>query len=845
MIVKSFSTAKADARGFYTLTTSGQALARLWFLKDRVLRFKLSFDGVFTEHSYALVTTAWEDGLDTLLRDERVRIAPLVPHFEDRENAFIFTTAALKVTVQKNPAQLIVEDLESGEELYRSLKGRSFEKDHLGRVFNYLTIDYERDHFYGFGETSGYLDKKGRHLRFCPRDSIGADPETGMPLYKLIPLCIRTREPSLTSTGFFYNNSHDTVFDLGNERSGYFDSYAYYQTDGGPLDLFIMAGPTVKDVVREYTALTGTTALPPKHALGFTLSTMYYAELEEHCDEEIYRVLEKHRREGIPVDNFWLASGYSSGETDNKRYTFNWNRKRFPSPESFFKRMQELCINVIPNLKPGVLTTHPYLEYYKERDALIKDPEGKEPYLGSWWGGPGYFVDFTGEKGRSAWKELLKRNILNLGCTTVWNDNNEMDGVEDRDARVNAEGAGGTMAEYKVLHANLMAYLGKEALAETYPQLRPYIINRSGFAGIQRYAQVWGGDNLTSWKTLKFNVALILGMGLSGCANMGCDIGGFTGPAPDAELLTRWIQQGIFQPRFVLNSANTDNSVTQPFMYPETLPYIRKAFRLRYRLLPYWYALFYEAYVSGAPIVRPLFYEFPDDPKTYTDTSLTFMLGSSLLVANVLEKGAGTRTLYLPAGATWYDLNDNLKAYAGGTTVTVPVSLDTIPLFIRSEAIIPSTEDIEVIDRDTVTHLKWLIATEGRDMQFTRFDDDGLGNGYKGDNCLKTRLKVTGREVITLSFEDDGNFENSVRNEELKVILKTRGAREVRINNSALPRFLTDDDYRASPEGWYYNLADRTVWVKYARPDARAYTVVVNASRFDLIGMENDGDRAP
>lgn len=157
MIVKSFSTAKADARGFYTLTTRGQAQARLWFLKDRVLRFKLSFDGVFTEHSYALVTTAWEDDLDTLLRDERVRIAPLVPHFEDRENAFIFTTAALKVTVQKNPAQLIVEDLESGEELYRSLKGRSFEKDHLGRVFNYLTIDYERDHFYGFGETSGHL----------------------------------------------------------------------------------------------------------------------------------------------------------------------------------------------------------------------------------------------------------------------------------------------------------------------------------------------------------------------------------------------------------------------------------------------------------------------------------------------------------------------------------------------------------------------------------------------------------------------------------------------------------------------------------------------------------------
>ncbi len=195
------------------------------------------------------------------------------------------------------------------------------------------------------------------------------------------------------------------------------------------------------------------------------------------------------------------------------------------------------------------------------------------------------------------------------------------------------------MAELKILHSNLMAYTAKQALADVYPGERPYIINRAGYAGIQRYAQVWGGDNLTDWRTVKFNIATILGMGLSGCSNMGCDIGGFAGPAPEAELLLRWLQNGIFQPRFCLNSANNDNTVTQPWMYEENLPYIRAAYQLRYRLLPTLYSLMYESNQNGMPAWRPLFLEFPNDPKCYTDKNLTFMFGKSILVANVVEKG--------------------------------------------------------------------------------------------------------------------------------------------------------------------------------------------------------------
>ena len=182
-----------------------------------------------------------------------------------------------------------------------------------------------------------------------PKDAIGHDPETGDPMYKHIPFYIRVNEHDLRPVGLFYHNSYDCVFDLGEELSGYWERYCYYQTDGGDIDLFLLAGETLPEILNEYTLLTGRSALPTKQSLGYCASTMYYAELEKNCDEEIYKVIDKHEKEGILIDNFWLASGYSSGEKDNLRYVFNWNYKRFPEPEEVpFENMKARGINVIP-----------------------------------------------------------------------------------------------------------------------------------------------------------------------------------------------------------------------------------------------------------------------------------------------------------------------------------------------------------------------------------------------------------------------------------------------------------------------------------------------------------------
>jgi alpha-glucosidase len=833
MILKRFQAVEKTDNGYIIHGDCADVL--LIFMSNDVVRIRVAFDRQFPEESYTLVTTAWEDRLDSLFTEERQRIKALDVPCVESEKELSFSTETVKLVLKKEPFSFSMYDTD-GRCIYRDLTERAFEKDQLGRLSHYSCMDRENDHFYGFGEKTGHLDKKFRRLRMSPKDAIGHDPEVGDPMYKHIPFYIRVNENNLHALGLFYHNSYDCVFDLGQELSGYWERYCYYQTDGGDIDLFLINGPSIAKVIERYTWLTGRTILPTKQSLGYCASTMYYAELEKDCDQEIYKVIDKHEKEKIYIDNFWLASGYSSGEEDGLRYTFNWNRKRFPNPEEFFEKMNARGINVIPNLKPGVLKNHPYAKYYEDRDAFIKTPDGKGDYYGRWWGGEGRFIDFTGEAGREAWKQLLEENILRKGTKTVWNDNCEMDGIEDREAQCDFEGKKGTMAELKIIHSNMMAYVAIQALKDVYPNERPYVINRAGFAGIQRYAQVWGGDNLTDWRTVKFNIATIMGMGLSGCANMGCDIGGFAGAAPEGELLLRWIQSGIFQPRFTINSANSDNTVTQPWMYEENLPYVRDAYALRYRMLPYLYSLMYEASTSGIPVMRPLFLEFPDDIACYNDKNLTFMFGSSVLVANVVEKGAKTRTIYLPKGCKWYDMNNNFKEYQGGQTIEIPVTLGSIPMFLRGSAIFITSEDVKHILADTMKQLDLLISAEG-DSEFLFYDDDGHTEDFKRGVYSKTSISVKAGEQTVISFNKEGGYADTVEKLTLKLVSKAKGAFWVTVDGKQITRYIVRDNWEEAEEGWYYNLSDRTVWVKCAKPRKNNFDIVISTEKFDLIGM--------
>lgn len=826
-----YTVAKKD--NYFSVMTNSVEI-RILFLTDSILRIRAGFDGDFAEESYSLVMTAWEDRMDDFLKGRRTRVEAADAVLSDGDREAVIEGRILKVVVEKDPFRICVYDKE-GTLLHADIVDLAYMEDSNHRRIHTSEISPE-DCFYGFGEKSGSFNKAQKFMSMSPKDAMGYNPRETDSLYKHIPFYIKLNRGTRKAVGYFYHNTCECDFDMGREKSNYWKPHSRYRTDGGDIDLFLIAGPSVRQVVERYTDLTGKSAMLPRYALGYLGSSMYYPELDNNCDDAILDFIDTTREEKIPVDGFQLSSGYCTVETDKgiKRCVFTWNKKRFKNPREFFAQMEKRGVTVSPNVKPGILLIHPKLDEMKAKGMFIKASDSDEPGIGTWWGGKGVFADFTNPSTRTYWKEMLKENVLEYGTSSVWNDNCEYDSLVDKDCRCDFEGKGGTIGQLKSVMSNIMCHITDEAIHETFTNTRPYIVCRSGHCGIQRYAQTWAGDNLTCWDSLKYNIATILGMSLSGVANQGCDIGGFYGPSPEAELMVRWIQNGIFQPRFSIHSTNTDNTVTEPWMYGDCTDYIREAIGLRYQLSPYLYSLMERAHETGLPIMEPMCSAFQEDVKCYEE-GVDFMLGDSLLVANVVEKGAVSRKVYLPEGETFYDFYTR-AAYEGGRTVELPVDLGSIPLFVRSGAIIPMAEDrLDNLKTQQAEHIRILCAAD-RDGRFELYEDDGISMDYEKGGCLKTSITMTAGERTVLDFHQEGHYETAVKTLYLDMIHREKAPYWVKADGETIPHFLHRRKFEDADCGWYYSQRLKSVQIKYPNPK-KDYQVIVSFEQFDLIGM--------
>lgn len=826
-----YTVAKKDS--YFSVMTNSVEI-RILFLTDSILRIRAGFDGDFAEESYSLVMTAWEDRMDDFLKGRRTRAEAADAVLSDGDREAVIEGRILKVVVEKDPFRICVYDKE-GTLLHADIVDLAYMEDSNHRRIHTSEISPE-DCFYGFGEKSGSFNKAQKFMSMSPKDAMGYNPRETDSLYKHIPFYIKLNRGTRKAVGYFYHNTCECDFDMGREKSNYWKPHSRYRTDGGDIDLFLIAGPSVRQVVERYTDLTGKSAMLPRYALGYLGSSMYYPELDNDCDDAILDFIDTTREEKIPVDGFQLSSGYCTVETDKgiKRCVFTWNKKRFKDPREFFAQMEKRGVTVSPNVKPGILLIHPKLDEMKAKGMFIKASGSDEPGIGTWWGGKGVFADFTNPCTRTYWKEMLKENVLEYGTSSVWNDNCEYDSLVDKDCRCDFEGKGGTIGQLKSVMSNIMCHITDEAIHETFTNTRPYIVCRSGHCGIQRYAQTWAGDNLTCWDSLKYNIATILGMSLSGVANQGCDIGGFYGPSPEAELMVRWIQNGIFQPRFSIHSTNTDNTVTEPWMYGDCTDYIREAIGLRYQLSPYLYSLMERAHETGLPIMEPMCSAFQEDVKCYEE-GVDFMLGDSLLVANVVEKGAVSRKVYLPEGETFYDFYTR-AAYEGGRTVELPVDLGSIPLFVRSGAIIPMAEDrLDNLKTQQAEHIRILCAAD-RDGRFELYEDDGISMDYEKGGCLKTSITMTAGERTVLDFHQEGHYETAVKTLYLDMIHREKAPYWVKADGETIPHFLHRRKFEDADCGWYYSQRLKSVQIKYPNPK-KDYQVIVSFEQFDLIGM--------
>jgi alpha-glucosidase len=681
------------------------------------------------------------------LRDD-LSLFPLPNYKTSYSNHFIqIETELLQINIDLN--EFHIQWFNESKQCFASdLKSRAYVYDQSSHtIFHYMERRAD-EHYFGFGERAGTLDKKGMRMRMQNLDALGYDAEQGDPLYKHFPFYI-TFIPSLQiAYGLFYDNLATTIFDMGKEVDNYFSPYRYYQADDGDLDYYLIYGPSIKDVVQKFANITGHMNLPPKWSLGYLGSTMTYTEVD-NAQEQLSNFVNLCQKHHIPCDLFHLSSGYGSGE-EGKRYVFNWNLKKIPDPVSLIDHFHKHGIHVAANIKPALLTSHSRFKEVTELGAFIRSHEDERPELSAFWGGLGAHLDFTNPEAIQWWKQRVVDRILAYGIDATWNDNNEYQ-IWNDEAECYGFGKKIPIGLIRPLQPLLMTRASYEAQLSEHPEQRPFLISRSGCPGIQRYAQTWSGDNFTSWKTLKYNIPMGLGLSLSGAPNTGHDIGGFAGPKPDPELFVRWIQSGIFLPRFTIHSWNNDGSVNEPWMYPEILPIIRETINFRYRLIPYLYSLFFNATRYGDPIIRPLVYHFPNDKNCHTQ-SFEFMLGSNLLIATIFNKGDRIRKVYLPKEQDWFDFYTG-EVYQGGQTIEIPAPLEYTPILVPAGGIIPMGKLMwfvgESPDDERNIHL-FPHPIQGKST-FTLFEDDGMSNDYKAGGYTEILIELDSQpDIITL-----------------------------------------------------------------------------------------------
>lgn len=689
--------------------------------------------------------------------------------FSFDENVAVIETKELKLKINLDGFKIewFGKQEEAWIKIAQDRKTQAYNFGYWGdKLYHYLERDLKEQYF-GFGERTGKVNKHFRRMKMQNVDPMGYDAEYSDPLYKHIPFYITRNKETKYSFGIFYDNTSTVVFEMGTELDNYHGLYRYFEAEDGDLDYYVIAGPNIGKITERFSWLTGKTIFSPKWSIGYSGSTMTYTDLPE-SQKLLNNFLNDCKTHDIPCSSFQLSSGYTS--IGDKRYVFNWNREKFQDIKAFTEHFHKNGIKLCANIKPGFLNDHPKFEEMKEKNLFIKEVNSNEPELVQFWDDTGAYIDFTNKDSIDWWKNNVTEQLLEYGIDSTWNDNNEYE-VWDSKARCNGFGEGMDVGLIRPIQTFLMLKSSFTAQKEFAPNLRPYLISRSGCPGIQRYVQTWTGDNRTEWKTLKFNNYMAIGLSLSGVYNLGHDVGGFSGLAPDPELFVRWVQNGIFYPRFTIHSWNDDKTVNVPWMYPEVIPQIKKAMDFRRKITPYIYNLIYKAHNEYTPIMKPTFYNYESDENTFNEND-EFLLGDSLLVATVVTQGETERKIYLPKGNSWYNYNTN-EIFEGGQEIKVEAGLDIFPLMVKEGSIIPiNTTDynFETKDNDERGFLVYAHDTEG-ETTYVSFEDDGITQDYKVGKYanIKLTLKTT-KDIIKIKLEKSGDKNFIQDNYKIEVI---------------------------------------------------------------------------
>jgi alpha-glucosidase len=715
---------------------AGSAQLRITALRDDILRIRIAPGSALPEDASWAVLPA--------PRAKTVEVQPT----QDASSVG-FRTASLDVRIERNPLRLVVSD-RAGNILCADAIGRPTEFSQGSfSVYKDMASD---EHFFGLGDKAGSFDRRQQAFTLWNTD-VGPQESTD-PLYKSIPFFLAIREGR--SYGLFLDNTWRTWFDFGKQAR---NAYSF-GAEGGPLDYYLIYGPTPKQVVEAYAYLTGTPPLPPLWALGFQQSRYSYFPASQ-----LREIANRLRTDKIPSDVVYLDIDYQ----DRKRpFTVDTvNYPNFPGLVADLRK-QHFKLVLITDLHIAHAPNQGYAPYDTGHagDHFVKKPDGSE-FVGVVWPGPAVFPDFTRAQTRDWWGGLYKQFVED-GVAGFWNDMNEpsvFDGPAftmplDNVHRIAEPGFTTRTAP----HAEIHNVFGLENVRATYegllklrPDDRPFVLTRATYAGGQRYGFTWTGDNSATWNHLRLATQMTLNLGLSGISFVGADIGGFNG-SPEPDLLTRWVELGAFGPLF--RDHSTKGSLPQELWVhgPQHEAIRRRYVESRYRLLPYIYTLADEASRTGLPLMRPIFLEFPEimSPSAphFDNLDTEFLLGPALLVAPPpFAEMMDDYAVSYPPG-TWYDFWTGHKMPPSPTAPTIveiataapgtrfpeipqihPV-LDTLPVFVRAGTILPLQPLIQSTDETPNGPLE-LRVYPGPQCTGSLYLDDGHTFHYQQGEFLR------------------------------------------------------------------------------------------------------------
>jgi oligosaccharide 4-alpha-D-glucosyltransferase len=711
-----------------------------------VLRVAAIDDAAFEVHYV-------EDGVKQLpsfaLAGEPTEVATAV---SETDQTIAFAIDGLLAVINKSPVRIdytsqgegLVSE-EHGYFAYETVRGFRFQLD-------------EGEKILGGGQRVLGMDRRGKRMPLYNKASYGYETIADQ-MYYSIPAVMSSDKYMIV-----FDNTASGWLDIGNTES----DVLKFEAVGGRTAYLVIAGDSYPALIENYTDVTGKQPLPPRWAFGNYASRFGY-----HTEKETRDVVDRFKRADIPLDAIILDIYWFGPDIKGHMGNLDWDRNAWPTPEKMISDFSEQGVQTIAITEPFILTTSNAWQSAVENEVLAKNPIGAPRRFDFYFGNTGLVDVF--DKNAQQWFWEPYEMLFEQGTAATWGDLGEPE-VHPGDSLhwLSDAGIQATGDEIHNAYGHVWAQMVYENQVRKYPDMRPLILMRSGFAGSQRYAMVpWTGDVNRSWGGLKPQVELSLQMSMFGLAYNHSDLGGFAGGEEfDKQLYIRWLQYGVFQP--VYRPHAQEHIPAEPVFHDrETRNIVRDYIKLRYRLLPYIYTLAYENSTTGMPLMRPLFFE-DENNIDLIDEKDAYLWGDAFLVAPVTEPGVATVDVDVPTG-TWFDYWDGTR-YDGAQSVSIPVTLGTIPVLVRAGSFIPMIDDIQTTQDYSSENLSLHYYADASvpEASGMMYEDDG-----------ESRLSLPSGEHEILHFEstqdsnslrislrrDGGEYDGMPRQRQLKLVI--------------------------------------------------------------------------